>query len=181
VIPTVAHDVLISYVVGHVFAVARRTPAAREDAKGDPCFRRALAFQLLVFVPIGIFLLAVLPSWSFFYLFDPVGPWFALRVLGIAAYVAAMVLGYRHGASLAARNDRRGSVLAVGAALAVAAILFVAVARRFFFLGSYEDFQALNGSLPANFFEPANLAVAALIGLYFTLPLVYVLKRNWKE
>ena len=67
------------------------------------------------------------------------------------------------------------------AAAAAAAVLFLAVARRFFFLGTYDEFHALPGAPPANFFQPRVLLIAALIGVYFAAPFAYVVLRNRKE
>ena len=178
-VETVPHDVLISYVVGHLFAVvcprsAEKTGSLRDDF----CFKRALAFQLLVFVPIGIFLLIVQPSWSFLYLVDPVGPLVILRVVGILCYVAAMLIGYVHGASLARKGNLAGSLISIGLVLAAATLLFIAVVRRFFFIGTYEEFHALGGDVPVNFFEPQVLIIAAVVGVYFIVPMIYVLHKN---
>jgi len=179
VVKTVPHDILLSYIFGHLFALVRPRAASESGSmKADIGFKRALAFQLLVFVPIGIFLLIVLPSWSFFYLLNPKGPLVILPILGILGYVAAMIIGYMHGASLAKSGNLKGSLISIGIVLAVAFVLFVVFHRRFLFVGTFEEFRALTGTPPINFFEPRILIFAAIIGAYFMGPLIYVLHRN---
>lgn len=178
-VKTVPHDVLLSYVIGHIFAIASAKSCIEAGSvKENICFKRALVFQLLVFVPIGIFLLIVLPSWSFFYLVNPEGALVILPILGIICYVAAMIIGYRHGAFLARKGDLKSSLLVIGVVLIVASVLFIIFVRRFLFIGTYEEFHALVGTLPLNFFQPKVLIIAAVIGVYFLGALLYVLHKN---
>ncbi|MCA9771113.1 MAG: hypothetical protein KC466_01815 [Myxococcales bacterium] len=173
---------MLSFVVGAVACLTARGEVieARSPVANRP-FVRALAFQCLVFVPIGIHLAVLYPGWSWMYFVDtdtlaPV--WTALAVFG---YVVSMVVGFL----FADRAVRQGRVLDVQLAVAVtmvaAAVLTVTQLDRLTAVGTHAAFRA--GTATPVWQDLPFLASLLLWGPYFALGFAVLIAANlgWIE
>ena len=175
-IPTVPQDVFISLSTGQLFALT----AARDIRSGDAArdrraFLRAAGFAAFVWWPIGVYLMAVYPAWSWMYLVDPgAHPW--LGYAATVAYPAAAVAGYALGRALVrARRDAWlvGGIVAANVGLAA---LVVAPWRRFARVGSYAEWTA-GGGVPL-LADAAWLRDMTVIGAVFGAAAAAVVAYN---
>jgi hypothetical protein len=68
---TLPIDLGLSVAAGSTVALASRSTASEYRVLRSPAFWSLLAFELLIFVPVGAYLLWRFPAWSLMYLIDP--------------------------------------------------------------------------------------------------------------
>lgn len=104
---TVPIDIALNLMLGSWFAHEGRGSTA---AGRGSWLESALAFELLVFLPIGAYLLAVYPDWSLMYLVDPSRlPAGAMAAL-LLAYPAALLAGFASGVAWRRRGGAASRV-----------------------------------------------------------------------
>ncbi|MDF1565890.1 MAG: hypothetical protein P1V51_22840 [Deltaproteobacteria bacterium] len=101
-----------------------------------------LAFHLLIFCPVGVYLYATEPAWSWNYLVDPEGPSGWLGWVGVSLYAVMGMVGTAVGGLLVRRGQRRILLGAVIATLAMQGLFFAVFFQEFWWVGSYKAFQA---------------------------------------
>ncbi|RMG19736.1 MAG: hypothetical protein D6729_04530 [Deltaproteobacteria bacterium] len=145
VVATVPFDLIMNFGVGLATAWA-----AREEIRLGPRGQRRplfalLAFEALVFCPLGAYLYAVHTDWSWNYFLDPdtLPAWFG--VVAIAGYAAAAVAGYLLGVHLLRRGQTRRVLHLCLGITGLLAIYFAVFFRRFWWVGRYQDYAVAPG------------------------------------
>ena len=179
-IKTIPEDLFISLFLGALFALtAARSLKSTESTFRHPYFRRAVLFQLFIFVPIGIYLIYYFPAWSWMYFLNPQAHSIWWSVLAIGGYFVLMVLGFIL-AQYFIKKDQIGAargVMGVGA-LGFLCFFFLPI-RRLSVVGTYEEFESGNALYV---FQNLHWLISMIvIGIYFGLPLFYIIRKNIRE
>jgi len=181
VIPTVPQDVFISLSVGQLFAItAARDIRSGDAARDRAALLRAVAFAAGVFWPIGVYLMAVYPAWSWMYFVDPGAHPAWLGYAATVAYPVTGIAGYLFGRALVrARRDALavGGVVAANAALGA---LVVLPWSRFVRVGSYAEWAAGGGTpfwLDGGWMRDMTI-IGAVFGVAATGIVLYNLRRR---
>ena len=122
---TVPIDLALNVVVGSSVALAGHATADQYKVLRSPALWTLVMFEMLVFLPIGAYLLARFPAWSVMYLFEPAALPFAadgraqsydLDVDGERLEIGAVSMGNPH-AVLRVDDSERADVARLGAAI----------------------------------------------------------------
>ena len=142
VIETVPFDLIMNFGVGLATAWA-----AREEirlAPGIPWrpLLALIAFEVLVFCPLGAYLYLVHTDWSWNYFLDPgvLPAW--VGVLAIFGYAILAVVGFAVGVVLVRRGAARRLLQMTGLVAALLVAYFAVFFQRFFWVGRFADFLA---------------------------------------
>ena len=96
-IKTIPLDIFLSLIVGLVFALSAAPLLEKEESMINTYVIRALMFQLLIFLPIGLFLAWKWTAWSWMYLVEPHSHGKFWTWLAVLSYVPAMIAGFHIG------------------------------------------------------------------------------------
>jgi hypothetical protein len=180
VIKTIPIDLFTGLFLGALFALT----AARSLKETKVTFRhryflRAALFQLLVFVPIGVYLIYYFPAWSWMYFINPRAHSIWLSVLAIGGYFLLMVAGFALTQYFIKRDRIRAArgVMVVGI-LGILCFYLLPI-RRLGVIGTYEEFASGNA---LSIFQNLHWQISmVIIGIYFGLPLYYIIRKNIRE
>ncbi len=179
VIKTIPMDYFINLLTGSVIALAAWDEIRQaESIFATRSFKQAFLFGLLVFLPIGYFLAFTFTGWSWMYFIDPSRYSLLVTFLCVTGYLPALLVGYILTAWLI-RMD--GGALAFGpAAVGFLGFLFFLTVpyKRLLYLGSYQQF--VTQTAPSIFTNVFFLASMGIIGIYYFVPLIYILYTNMK-
>ena len=106
-IKTIPLDIFLSLIVGLVFALSAAPLLEKEESMINTYFIRALMFQVLIFLPIGLFLAWKWTAWSWMYLVEPHSHGKFWTWLAVLSYVPAMIAGF-HIAYMCIRAGKKG-------------------------------------------------------------------------
>ncbi len=142
VIETVPFDLIMNFGVGLATAWT-----AREEirlSKGIPWrpLLALLAFEVLVFCPLGAYLYLVHPDWSWNYFLDPRALPGWVGILAVGGYAALAAAGFAVGVLLVRRGSAHRLLQAVGVVAALLAAYFAVFFQRFLWVGRFADYQA---------------------------------------
>lgn len=94
-IPTVPIDIAVNVAVGCSFVLASRNTVADESLLRSAALWALVAFEVLLFVPVGAYLLVYYPDWSLMYIVAPgqlpVPDWALVATYPIAAFTGFVV------------------------------------------------------------------------------------------
>lgn len=140
--PTIPFDLILAASIGLLLSWAGAEALEREGwrAYWQLCVEVA-AFHLLIFCPVGVYLYATEPAWSWNYLVDPEGPSGWLGWVGVFGYAVMGVLGAVVGGILARRGKRRILLGAVIGGVALQLLFLVVFMKEFWWVGTYRSFQ----------------------------------------
>jgi hypothetical protein len=139
VVETVPFDVILSFAVGLAVVWTARVQIAGGQAL--PYFGMGFAFQALVFCPIGAWLYANHPDWSWNYLLDPSGLPAWAGVVAVGGYAGGFVVGFAVGLGLL-RAGRTGTLpYLIASCGAILLGYFAVLARSFWWVGTYAQFH----------------------------------------
>jgi hypothetical protein len=180
VIKTIPIDLFTGIFLGALFALT----AARSLKETKVTFRhryflRASLFQLLVFVPIGIYLIYYFPDWSWMYFINPRAHSIWLSVLAIGGYFLLMVVGFGF-AQYFIKRDKIGAARGVMVVGILGMLCFYLLPiRRLGVIGTYEEFKSGNA---LSIFQNLHWQISmVIIGIYFGLSLYYIIRKNIRE
>ena len=156
-----------------------------QSALRNRYFRDAVAFGFLIFLPAGIFFYTHWPDWSWLYLVNPavLGDWATAGVWG--AYPLTVLLGFALAAVLVRGDSPRVSLAVPVIALLAEGGVSLFTLDRFFHLSTFEEFAAYAGrpvvsELPWIWTDLTWVATMAGSGVFFGLPLAWIISRNLK-
>lgn len=177
-IETIPLDHILSWMVGFLFAVSSKRSLKNFPSPFNRYFKRGILFQIFVFFPIGLYLATIWPAWSWMYFINPEGKTLLtyLMVVGyIISYCIAFLLGWYF-----IRKDMEKIIYALFGILIVGFLLLTFIPlKRIIFVGGYEEF--VDGFARKAFDYPEFLWSMTLIGLYFFIPLIILIRKNYKE
>ena len=177
-IKTILQDQFINIVVGAVFAIT-----AGDKLKSEPLFgkyfRRNLAFSLLVFMPVGIYLAVFYTDWSWMYFIDYREYPLALTIAGVCGYPVSNLIGYFLARHFMAAGNKNGAYAVAGAGLVGLSCLILIPLKRVMYVGSYAEFTAGTAKLMLENI-PFTISIVA-IGIYFFIPCAILVAKNLKE
>lgn len=178
-------DFNISFVLGLAFALTAGPALKREAGIMNRYFWRAVCFQLLVMVPIGIYLVVRWPDWSWMYIIDPSEHpnqmWVGL-FCATAGYMAALLAGYISGYLCIRINEESVArlLMTLGIIGLIAATFLPYLPRPgILWLGTTEQFRFGGAKLAIT--DPAWVVSFAVIGVYFFVPFLILLRKNRKD
>ncbi len=146
-IETIPFDLMLAATLGLALAYVAFDALAREGLGVSlQLCAEVLLFHLLVFCPVGAYLYATEPAWSWNYLVDPGGPSGWLGWVGVGAYALVGTLGACAGALLARHGGRRVLLGLIGAGLLAQALFFAFFARSFWWVGTFDAWRAGPGA-----------------------------------
>jgi len=178
-------DFNISFVLGLAFALTAGPALKREAGIMNRYFWRAVLYQLLVMVPIGIYLVVRWPDWSWMYIIDPSAHpnqmWAGLCCATVG-YMSALLAGYISGYLCIRINEESVAklLMALGIiGLVLATFLPYLPRPGILWLGTTSEFRAGGAKLAVS--DPAWVISFVIIGVYFFVPLAYLVRKNRKE
>lgn len=178
-------DFNISFVLGLYFALSAAPALKQEKSIFNRYFRRAFLFQLLVFVPMGIYLVTTWPDWSWMYTIDtsahPNQVWLG-PLLASVGYMVMMLIGYITGHVLVRINEESSArlLMVMGLiGLALAGFLPFYPRPGVMWLGTTEQFRA--GIAPLAIKDTKWVVSFIIIGIYFFIPFAWIVIKNKKE
>ena len=184
-IKTIPIDIFLSFVVGQILALSAAPMLKKEDSMLNTYFLRAILFQLLVMIPIAYFLSWRWTAWSWMYFVDISRHSSLWTHAAIWTYLVAMIAGF-HIAYLCIRAGKTaasyiylafGIVGACGFLFGLAGRVFLHIQNDF---GNWTEapswFNAKGGPL-----IPWFWLWMFLVGIYFFVPLAYILLLNIRE
>lgn len=172
---TIPMDSAFSFTMGHVFAVARRDTLRDDVEKERACLHRSRLFEVLVFVPLGMYFWLRWPDWTWMYLVDRSRS-LLLAALGLSLYPISHELGYRNAMRLikAGRSDK--ALTHCAASLVVLALVSAFGWRRFRWQGTTADF--INGNA-VDVFSSRDFQISMLVAAaIFTAAAAAVVVKN---
>ncbi|UCD84063.1 MAG: hypothetical protein JSU92_12370 [Deltaproteobacteria bacterium] len=179
-IKTVPIDIFTSLFLGALFALTGARPLkSTESTFRHRYFFRAVLFQLFVFVPIGIYLIYYFTAWSWMYFINPQAHSIWWSVLAICGYFLFMVLGFIL-AQYFIKKDQIGAargVMVVGV-LGILCFYLLPI-RRLLVVGTYEEY--VSGDAISIYRDLHWTVSMIVIGIYFGLPLFYIIRKNVLE
>ena len=174
-IATVQFDIPASFIIGLFFTLIAKDQIRAEVARVfHRTFWTAFLFQLLVFVPIGIYLYVRYPDWSLMYFVDPDALSPAMNILVPVGYQAAMVVGFLVGQSLVRRENEKavlGLLIGTSAILGLYSLLTLS---RFYYVGEYSQFAGWGSTEATPIYKHSLGLDFVFIGLYFFIPFLIV-------
>lgn len=176
-IKTIPLDLTISFFLGLVFALTAAPLLEKEEAFINTYFVRAVLFQVLVFIPFGLFLAWRWTAWSWMYLINPGNHsrWWTLGA--VLAYLPAMVAGFHIAYSLI-RLGKRNQIYwyLIASGLAIVLISVGMFGRLYHVQDSWLPPSRIHEA-PSwfNFWFMLTMTVG---GAYFFLALSYILRLN---
>jgi len=178
VIKTIPIDIFLSLVVGLAFALSAAPLLEKEESMINTYFIRALAFQVLIFLPIGLFLAWQWTAWSWMYLVEPHSDGKLWTLLAVLSYVPAMILGFHIG-YMCIRAGRKGQAYwHMAAGLLVITLISVKMFGRLYHVSndylSPDKIASAPGWLSSGWF----LLTMIVIGVLFAGGMSYVLRLN---
>jgi len=173
---------MLSFTIGLLIPYAGRDALSRTEGKvAFQLMLEVVAFQALVFCPVGLYLYATEPAWSWNYFMDPAGSSHWLGWVGIAAYLLLGLIAASVGVLLARRGHFRplAGLLALG--LLAQLVFFLVYFSRFFWVGSFEAFQSYPEATGLVAFPKARLGLAlSVIAPTFLVILAWMTLR-WRR
>jgi hypothetical protein len=137
---TVPIDLALNVVVGSSVALAGYATADQYKVLRSPALWTLVIFEMLVFLPIGVYLLARFPAWSIMYLFEPAAlpipaPYLAVLypIVAIAVFVVC------HRLIVRARTRVALAVLAAGFILSI--LVFMLGSEQLVVLGTTAEYR----------------------------------------
>ena len=178
-------DFNISFVLGLVFTLTAAPALKKEKSIYNRYFRRAFLFQLLVFVPMGIYLVTTWPDWSWMYIIDtsrhPNQVWLG-PLLASVGYMVMMLIGYVTGHVLVRINEESAvRLLIVMGLLGMSLAGFLPFHPRpgVMWLGTTAQFR--DGTAPLALKDSLWVISFVIIGIYFFIPFAWIIMKNRKE
>ena len=181
-------DFNISFVLGLVFTLTAGAALKKEKGIINRYFWRAFLFQLLVFVPMGIYLVTTWTDWSWMYTIStsdhPNQAWLG-PLLASVGYMTMMLIGYVIGHVLVRINEESTARLLIVMGLlglALAGLLPFNTARGVSgipWLGTTEQFRAGTAAMAIK--DVKWVVSFIIIGIYFFVPFAWIIVKNKKE
>jgi hypothetical protein len=178
VIKTIPLDLWISFVLGLVFALSAAPLLAKEESIVNTYFVRAMVFQVLVFVPIGLFLAWKWTAWSWMYIINPMSHSRYWTLFAVLCYIPAMKFGF-HIAYMCIRAGKKAQAywyLGTGV-LAIGIISFGMFGRLYRVSNAYIPLKMVH-TAPGWFGSGWFLLSMIIIIAIFFGGIAYILKLN---
>ncbi len=177
-ITTIPQDLLISFVIGVIFALSAAPMLEKEESMINTYFIRALVFQVVLFFPIGLFLAWKWTAWSWLYLVEPHSESKLWTFLAVLAYIPMMIAGF-HITYLCIRLGKKSQAYwyLAGGALALILLSIGLAGRVYHVANDYVPPSRINQQ-PTWFESGWFLLSMIIIGAIFIGGVYYVLKLN---
>lgn|GEM_PF-2511941 len=177
-IKTIPLDIFLSLIVGLVFALSAAPLLEKEESMINTYFIRALMFQVLIFLPIGLFLAWKWTAWSWMYLVEPHSHGKFWTWLAVLSYVPAMIAGFHIG-YMCIRTGKKGQAnwYLAGASLAVVLITVGMLGRLYHVSNNYLPPSRISEA-PGWFGNGWFMLSMLVITVVFVGGLSYVLRLN---
>ncbi len=180
--PTIPFDLILAATIGLLLAWAGAEALEREGWRSywQLCLE-VMAFHLLVFCPVGVYLYATEPAWSWNYLIDPEGPSGWLGWVGVGSYAAMGLLGAVVGGLLARRGKAKILLGVTAGGFLLQGVYLIVFFKAFWWVGTYRAWQAGPEVGGMQAFPSARLGWALfLIGPIFGGVVVWLFLR-WRR
>jgi hypothetical protein len=178
VIETIPLDHILSWMVGFLFALSSRKAQKDFSTPFNKYFKRGLLYQIFVFFIIGLYLATFWPAWSWMYFINPEGKTgltYLMVIYYILSYCLAFILAW-----FLIRKDLEKILYALFGILIIAFLLLTLIPlKRLMFVGGYEEF--VDGFARSAFNYPEFFWSMVVIGIYFFIPLIILLRKTYKE
>lgn len=177
-IETIPLDHIISFGVGIFMALTSSKQIKRKGLSG-PHFKRAVLYQIFVFVVIGLYLATAFPAWSWMYYINPEEHSTLLTYGFVLNYFVAFIVGYLIGGVLILK-DKIKIALSLLILDIIALIVYSGLSwERLMYVGGYYEF--IDGFARSALKYPFFLWSMIIIGIYFFVPLIIVAMKNQRE
>jgi len=180
VIETIPLDFLISFIVGHLFVLTAEEGIKSSEWFFDRYLARAVLFQVVVFIPIGLYLYLNWPAWSWMYFIDPhrhpawIGP-----LMATEGYLFALLAGYLVAHNFVLTDNKGAAYLTlIMAVVALLTLIFVPI-KNLAHVGTYQEF--VEGRAPLAIRNLHFSISMVVVGIYFFIPLLFLLVKNLRE
>lgn len=176
-IKTIPLDLIISFFLGLVFALTAAPLLEKEESFINTYLVRALLFQLLVFIPFGLFLAWRWTAWSWMYLVNPNNHtrWWTLG--GVIGYLPAMIMGFHIAYSLIRLGKKSQIYWYIIGSLMGLVLIFAGMGGRLYHV--HDSWLPPNRIHEAptwfNFWFMLTMTIG---GAYFFMGLSYILRLN---
>ena len=142
-------------------------------------FTALLMLELMIFLPLGVYFNGFYPDWSWMYLFDTRNISPGLTAMALLAYPVTAVLGYLVGYFSAKSSSDWISLMFMFFLIFALAGLVAVGYGKFFFLGTYDQFQNNINLIKwtSSSLLPSHIVALAGIGISWG----FILYRFWRE
>ncbi len=177
-IETIPLDHILSWMVGLLFALASKNAQKNSSSPFNRYFKRGLLYQIFVFLLIGFYLATVWPAWSWMYFINPEEKT-ALTYLLVLCYVLSYLVSFVVGWVLIKKNLEKAVYTIFGFLIFMFLLLTFGFLNRIMHVGGYEEF--VDGFARDAFNYPEFMWSMTVIGIYFFVPLIFLLRKTYKE
>lgn len=177
-IETIPLDHILSLMIGLLFPLVSERAQKSSSSPFNRYFKRGLLFQIFVFFPIGLYLATLWPAWSWMYFINPEGK-SLLTYLMVVDYIVIYCVGFVAGWGLIRRRKSKEVRLILGISAIVLLLLTFVPYKRILYVGGYEEF--VDGFARHAFKYPEFQISMTIIGIYFFIPLILLLRKTYRE
>jgi hypothetical protein len=142
VIATVPFDLIVSVLLGLIFAWCARQQFTNGVAPWGRELAAVLSFEAIIIWPVALYFYLVYPDWSWMYFVDPRRLPFGAIILVLLGYVATLLGGYLAGWAILRARKLQALYGVLGAGAFALLVFLIATRRRLVTHGTFAEFHS---------------------------------------